>query len=104
MSLENYPPAFFRLGLSIIEVQVRVLSQSNYEIFVKGDGSNVSADSLLNIINNYINHRFVQVDSVEVYLYNVRTDSIYIQDKLNQEHDINAVVCVEDRYTNGYHM
>ena len=104
MSYRRFPLAFIRQGSANLEVQARVFGESNYEIYINRDGNYVSSDSMLEIINDQLDNRFEQVETLEVFIIRIRTDTAYIQSDLEQDHNFNVVVCVEDRYTNGHHM
>ena len=75
MSYENFRPAIFQRGAAVLEIYARYNEENHYEIVVRGNGAYVNSQSLFELINRYIDGRFFNVMSVEVWLYNLQADT-----------------------------
>ena len=102
MSVDNFRPRIYQRGACVLEIYARVCAENHYEILVKGNKAYVSPDTVLELINRYLDRRFFQVESVDVWLQSVYVDSVYIQDRLMLEHNVNVKVFVDESYTNGH--
>ena len=100
MSYQNFRPLFVQRGAAALEIYARHDEENNSEIVVKRKGACLSSDAVLEL-DRYMDRRFFNVNTVQVWLYNIQVDSVYIQSRIDQDHDVNSRVYVEDRYTNG---
>ena len=99
-SRRRFRPAFYERDSCILEINARVHDANRYEIYMRGSGEFVTVDTIIELLDYYINHRFYEVESVDIWLVNITVDTSYIQYTLNKLYDIKAKVFNDGRDEN----